>query len=92
MACLLRPQSAGAPLALVSRCRMHACNRPHFSDFSSASVESPTDARVHSGHNKGESMLLKIGRRFEVEISASSLFVRVGGFERYWNRQGLPTH
>lgn len=36
---------------------------------------------------------IKIGARFEFEVlGLSALFVRVGTFERYYNRQGLPSH
>lgn len=38
-------------------------------------------------------MLIKIGNAFEVEFAGlSSLFIRVGRFERFYNRSGLPSH
>ena len=38
-------------------------------------------------------MKLVIGKRFEIELSGiNALFVRIGSFERYYNRQGLPSH
>jgi hypothetical protein len=37
-------------------------------------------------------MLVKLGSAVEVELTRCSLFVRVGRFERFWNRMGLPSH
>lgn len=35
--------------------------------------------------------VLKIGREFELDVQFwSSLYLRVGSFERFWNRYGLP--
>lgn len=37
-------------------------------------------------------LLLKIGRNFELEVVLwSSLYLRIGRFERFWNQYGLPT-
>ncbi len=37
-------------------------------------------------------ILLKIGRGFEIELlGVSSLYIRIGGFERFYNRRGLPS-
>lgn len=38
------------------------------------------------------SVLLKIGKGFELEVNMGAVFVRIGRFERYWNTQGLPSH
>jgi hypothetical protein len=39
-------------------------------------------------------MLVKIGRNFEIEVNlwwvGYTMFLRFGGFERYWNTLGLP--
>lgn len=36
---------------------------------------------------------VKIGRVFEVEFNGlQSVFLRVGGWGRYFNRNGLPSH
>lgn len=35
-------------------------------------------------------MLLRIGKPFEVEVTRGSLYVKVGSFERFYNRMGLP--
>jgi hypothetical protein len=37
-------------------------------------------------------MLLKIGSRFELEVSFSAVYLRIGQFERFWNTHGLPSH
>jgi len=37
-------------------------------------------------------MLLKLGNRFELEITSAPLFIRCGAWERYYNTQGLPRH
>lgn len=36
---------------------------------------------------------LKIGAGFEIEVvGLSAVFLRVGAWERYFNKQGLPSH
>jgi hypothetical protein len=36
---------------------------------------------------------LKVGKRFEIEVvRLSAVFIRVGAWERYFNRQRLPSH
>jgi hypothetical protein len=36
-------------------------------------------------------LVLKIGRGFELDVQFwSSVYLRVGHFERFWNRYGLP--
>ena len=35
-------------------------------------------------------MLLTIGKRFEIELGFTSIFIRIGSFERLYNRLGLP--
>lgn len=37
-------------------------------------------------------MLLKIGKAFELEVTRRSLFIRISGFERFYNTAGLPSH
>lgn len=38
-------------------------------------------------------VLLKIGSRFEIEVTGvGSVFIRCGKWERFYNRQGLPSH
>lgn len=39
-------------------------------------------------------MLIKIGQNFEVELGMrlQSLYLRMGAFERYYNRLGFPSH
>jgi hypothetical protein len=35
---------------------------------------------------------LKVGRGFEIEVMGlSAVFIRVGVWERYYNRRGLPS-
>ena len=36
-------------------------------------------------------MLLRIGTAFEIEIHTCAVYVRVGSFERFYNRLGVPT-
>jgi hypothetical protein len=37
-------------------------------------------------------LVLKIGRGFELDVQFwSSVYLRVGHFERFWNRYGLPS-
>lgn len=36
------------------------------------------------------SLLLKIGKSFEIELNSASLYIRIGAFERFYNKQGLP--
>jgi hypothetical protein len=36
-------------------------------------------------------MLLKIGKGFEMELTRSSVYIRAGSFERFYNRMGLPS-
>lgn len=35
-------------------------------------------------------LLLRIGAGFEIELSIASVYIRVGAFERFYNRMGLP--
>jgi len=37
-------------------------------------------------------MQIKIGKGFELEVTTGSLFIKLGGWERFYNRQGLPSH
>jgi hypothetical protein len=36
-------------------------------------------------------MLLKIGKSFEMEMTWSSMYIRAGMFERFYNRTGLSS-
>ena len=36
---------------------------------------------------------LKVGAGFEIEVvGLGALFIRVGAWKRYFNKQGLPSH
>ena len=35
-------------------------------------------------------MLVRIGSSFEIEIQFTSLYIKVAGFERFYNLEGLP--
>jgi len=37
-------------------------------------------------------MVLTIGKRFEVEVGRTFVFLRVGEWERCWNTRGLASH
>jgi hypothetical protein len=37
-------------------------------------------------------LLFQIGENMIVEITSRSFFVRIGKFERFYNRMGLPSH
>ena len=37
-------------------------------------------------------MVLKIGKAFEVEVRRRSVYIRISGFERFYNTAGLPSH
>jgi hypothetical protein len=38
-------------------------------------------------------VLVKVGKSFEVEVCGlHSLFIRIGRFERFYNRSGLASH
>lgn len=36
-------------------------------------------------------MLIKIGTTFELELTLTSLFLRLGRWERFFNAEGLPS-
>lgn len=45
----------------------------------------------HSSPKEVHTMLLRVGC-FEVEIHSTSIYLRMGSFERFWNLEGLPSH
>lgn len=53
----------------------------------------PLRVRENDNNKDTHAMLLKVGKSFEVELSGfSSLFIRIGAFERFYNRLGLASH
>lgn len=35
-------------------------------------------------------MLIRIGQQFEIEVKRHSVYLRLFGFERFYNTEGLP--